>query len=166
MTAPHSPAAASPLLELERKVRAEIPLAQAMDLRVAGYDGRSLTLAAPLPPNINDKGCAFGGSLASLMTLAGWGMVWLQLQGRGSKADVYVADSAIRYLAPVWNDLSATARPADGETFDAFFDTLAARGRARIGVVCEVPLPDGGSGAVLTARFVAIDPSRARVTAA
>ena len=85
---PASTASASPLDDLERKLREEIPLARAMDLRVADYDGQALTLAAPLPPNINDKGCAFGGSLASLMTLAGWGLVRLQLQARGSDAEV------------------------------------------------------------------------------
>lgn len=157
---------AAPLLELERKLRGEIPLALAMDLRVAAYDGQALTLAAPLTPNINDKGCAFGGSLASLMTLAGWGLVRLQLQARGSDAEVYVADSAIRYLAPVWGDFRAVARPLEGESFDAFFDTLLARGRSRIGLVCEVPLPDGTVAASLSARFVAIDPARVRATAA
>ena len=159
---PASTASASPLDDLERKLREEIPLARAMDLRVADYDGQALTLAAPLPPNINDKGCAFGGSLASLMTLAGWGLVRLQLQARGSDADVYVADSSIRYLAPVWGDFGAIARPVEGESFDAFFETLLARGRARIGIVCEVPLPDGTAAASLAARFVAIDPARAR----
>ncbi|HUD41855.1 MAG TPA: YiiD C-terminal domain-containing protein [Dokdonella sp.] len=160
------PASAAPLHDLERKLRDEIPLARAMDLRVAGYDGRALTLAAPLPPNINDKGCAFGGSLASLMTLAGWGLARLQLEARGADAEVYIADSVIRYLAPVWGDFSAIARPAEGESFDAFFDILLARGRARIGIVCEVPLQDGTAAASLSARFVAIDPARMRGAAA
>ena len=57
--------------QIRDRVR-EIPLARAMALTVAGYDGATLALAAPLAPNGNDKGCAFGGSLASLMTLAGW----------------------------------------------------------------------------------------------
>src|SRR5690606_6825838 len=71
-TDPESLAAA-----LERELLAEIPLARAMQLSVAAYDGATLALAAPLAPNGNDKGCAFGGSLASLMTLAGWGLAHL-----------------------------------------------------------------------------------------
>ncbi len=51
----------------------------------------SLTLAVPLAPNINDKGCAFGGSLTSLMTLASWGVVELALAravgAEGERAD-------------------------------------------------------------------------------
>ena len=42
-----------------------------MQLQIAAYDGDSLSLHAPLAANFNDKGCAFGGSLTSLMTLAG-----------------------------------------------------------------------------------------------
>lgn len=146
----------SPAAALERELLEEIPLARAMALRVDAYDGDSLTLAAPLAPNVNDKGCAFGGSLASLMTLAGWGVVRLALEARGLACDIYVQDSAIRYLAPVWGDFDAVARLAEGESFEAFFAALAARGKARLNVVCRVPLPDGGDAATLTARFVAL----------
>src|SRR5579863_8533752 len=78
-----------------------IPLARAMQITLHRYDGDSLTLNAPLAPNVNDKGCAFGGSLAGLLTLAGWGLVLLRLKALGHDCDVYVQDSTIRYLAPV-----------------------------------------------------------------
>ena len=64
---------------LERDILDKIVLARAMAISVVAYDGESLTMAAPLAPNVNDKGCAFGGSLVSLMTLAGWGLVKLAL---------------------------------------------------------------------------------------
>jgi thioesterase domain-containing protein len=46
------------------------PITRAMQLEIAAWDGESLQIRAPLPPNVNDKGCAFGGSLVSVMTLA------------------------------------------------------------------------------------------------
>ena len=141
---------------LQAQLLADIPLARAMALSVAEYDGGSLTLAAPLAPNINDKGCAFGGSLASLMTLAGWGLLKLAVDARAIDCDIYVQDSAIRYMAPVWQDFQAVARLADGETFTAFFDALAQRGKARLRVSCTVPLPGGGVGATFEAAFVAL----------
>jgi thioesterase domain-containing protein len=141
---------------LERELLADIPLARAMDLRVRAYDGASLTLAAPLAPNINDKGCAFGGSLASLMTLAGWGLVKLAVDARDLDCDIYVQDSAIRYLAPVWQEFSAVAQLAHGDTFADFFDALAERGKGRLRVRCVVPLADGSAAATLDARFVAL----------
>ena len=141
---------------LERDILGAIAPARAIALRVTHYDGVSLTLSAPLAPNVNDKGCAFGGSLASLMTLAGWGLPKLALDGVGVEAEIYVQDSAIRYLAPVWHDFRAIARVAEGESLQAFVAALRERGKARLRVHCRVPLPDGGDAATLEARFVAL----------
>ena len=141
---------------LGQEILATIPLACAMELSIGGYDGQSLTMAAPLAPNINDKGCAFGGSLASVMTLAGWSLVRLALDARGSDGEIYVKDSTIRYLAPVWQDFRATAQVADGDTFEAFFKAYDKRGKGRLHIYCSVPLPEGGEAVVLDAQFVAI----------
>ncbi|MET0225497.1 MAG: YiiD C-terminal domain-containing protein [Dokdonella sp.] len=151
---PAPPAAAASAFE--RELLADIPMARAMAVSVAGYDRRTLTLAAPLAPNVNDKGCAFGGSLASLMTLAGWGLLKLAVGARAIDCDIYVQDSTVRYLAPVWQDFSAEAQLDEGNAFDEFFAALAARGKGRLRVRCRVPLPGGGEAATLEARFVAL----------
>lgn len=133
-----------------------MPPVAAMQVDVAGYDGERLRLGAPLSANVNDKGNAFGGSLTSLMTVAGWGLVTLRLQLAGLKAEVYVADSAIRYLAPLYADLEAEAAFGQGESWDTFVETLRQRGRARIQVQAQVTLPEGGVATTLSGRFVAI----------
>lgn len=148
------------IARLQTELLAEIPLTRAMQLSVAAFDGGSLALAAPLAPNVNDKGCAFGGSLASLMTLAGWGLPRLALETHGLEADIYVQDSAIRYLAPVWQDFRAVAAVAEGESLDGFVAALRDKGKARLRVHCRVPLPDGGDAATLEARFVALTKQR------
>jgi thioesterase domain-containing protein len=103
--------------------------------------------------HVNDKGCAFGGSLASMMTLASWGVVSLLVEGAGLQADIYVADSQIRYLAPLFADLDVAAEPAADADVDAFIDTLRTRGRARLGLVASAALPDGAGVATdFTAR--------------
>lgn len=150
ITAPHAQAQ-----ELADFIRREIPLAHAMDLQLQHYDGDQLSLALPLAPNVNDKGCAFGGSLVSAMTLAGWALVELALRQRGEDCDVFVAESGIRYLQPVWDDFRAEARLADDASWALFFDTLTSRNKARIEVACEVPGADGKPAATLSARFVA-----------
>jgi thioesterase domain-containing protein len=142
---------------LERDILDKIVLARAMAVSVPSYDGDALTLAAALAPNMNDKGCAFGGSLVSVMTLAGWGLVKLALDRHGRDCDIYVQDSDVRYLAPVWNDFEAVARLVAGESFAAMIEALGARGRARTRVRCVVPTPDGTAAATLEARFVAIE---------
>ena len=136
-------------------IRDEIPLARAMDLQLGRHDMDTLSLHAPLAPNVNDKGCAFGGSLVSLMTLSGWALVELALRRRQLDCDVFVAESGVRYLAPLWQDFRAEARLAAEADWSSFFGTLAARGRARISVDCVVPGEDGQPAATLAARFVA-----------
>ena len=51
----------------------DIPLTRAMGLRVESLGEGGIRMNAPLEPNVNDKGTAFGGSLAAILTLAGWG---------------------------------------------------------------------------------------------
>ena len=83
------------LQELREYCRGMPPVA-AMQVEVEGMRGDALRLTAPLSANVNDKGNAFGGSLTSLMTVAGWGLVTLKLRMAGLEAEVYVADSQIR----------------------------------------------------------------------
>ena len=133
-----------------------MPPVATMGLAVAGYDGRRLQLRAPLDRHVNDKGCAFGGSLASMMTLASWGLVSLQVEAAGIEADVYVADSQVRYLAPLFADIEVTAELGPDSDWDAFIRTLRERGRARANLVASVPLPGGGVATTFSARYVAI----------
>jgi thioesterase domain-containing protein len=142
------------LRALDAHLQAMPPVA-ALQLRIAGYDGARLALHAPLAANVNDKGCAFGGSLASLMTLAGWGLATLQLQAHGLDAPVYVADSQVRYLVPLYGDLRATAWLADGD-WDGFREALRSGGRASATLQMEVAGADGAVAARGRARYVAI----------
>lgn len=136
-------------------MRDEIPLAHTMDLSLQACDEQHLALAAPLGPNINDKGCAFGGSLVSVMTLSGWALVELALRRRGTDCDVFVAESSVRYLAPLWDDFHSQARLAEDADWATFFSTLDNRGRARIAIDCVVPGENGEPACTLNARFVA-----------
>lgn len=133
-----------------------MPPVALMQLRIAGYDGRTLQLHAPLSVHVNDKGCAFGGSLASMMTLASWGVVNLLVERAGLHADIFVADSQIRYLAPLFADLDVSAEPATDADPDEFIATLRTRGRARMSLVARTYLPEGGVATEFTARYVAI----------
>ncbi|HEY0860365.1 YiiD C-terminal domain-containing protein [Pseudoxanthomonas sp. F37] len=143
------------LQELREYCRGMPPVA-AMQVDVEGMRGDALRLTAPLSANVNDKGNAFGGSLTSLMTVAGWGLVTLKLRLAGLKAEVYVADSQIRYLAPLYDDLVAEAVLAEGQAWDVFVDTLVQRGRARVQLDARVLLPEGGLATTLSGRYVAI----------
>ena len=149
------PAPGEALALLERHF-ATMPPVAALQLHIDGFDGHCLRLQAPLAAHVNDKGCAFGGSLASLMTLAAWGVVTLRLHDAGIAADVFVAETQLAYRAPLFDDLHAEARLADAADWDGFVARLRERGRAGIALDARVRLPDGGIAAESRSRFVAV----------
>lgn len=150
------------LQQLDAYCQAMPPVA-ALGAQVVGYDGHRLRMQAPLSRNVNDKGCAFGGSLNSLMTLASWGLVTLELKRAGLSADVFVAESTVRYRAPLYDDLLTEAWLAEGESWDAITKALREGGRVGTFIEACVRLPaspgqdrKGGVAAESRSRFVAI----------
>lgn len=87
--------------QLEQTWQHTIPLSEFMQLQVQKFDGHQLRCSAPLAPNKNPHHTMFAGSIYSMATLTGWGMVYLQLQSLGLRGDIVLADAQIRYLAPV-----------------------------------------------------------------
>lgn len=84
-----------------------IPLSEFMQLAVQSFDGHQLRCHAPLAPNKNPHQTMFAGSIYSMATLTGWGMVFLQMKALGLAGDIVLADAQIRYLAPLRNNPSA-----------------------------------------------------------
>ena len=142
-------------LEALRAHLQSIPQVRAMQVEVVGESDGRLRLRAPLAPNVNDKGSAFGGSLVALMTLAGWALATRRLAAAGLEADVYVADSQVRYLAPLEDELQAEAWLEEG-SWDDFIATFRQRGRARCRIAARVRLPGGGEATTFSGRFVAL----------
>lgn len=134
-----------------------MPPVVAMQVRVRDYRDDELVLAAPLAANLNDKGNAFGGSLTSVMTLAAWGWLSLRLRLAGHAADVYVADSQVRYKAPVYGELQALAGAETAADWDGFLATFRQRGKARITLQARLVPPGAEEAACLTGRYVAFD---------
>lgn len=133
-----------------------MPPVASMGIEIDHYDGSGLRLFAPLSQHVNDKGCAFGGSLTSLMTLAGWGLVTLQAEVVGRPSDVFVASTQVEYVAPLYADLRAEARLEPEADWTRFSDRLLERGRASVHLQLDVGLPDGGVATRARARYVAI----------
>lgn len=141
--------------DLERILLSMPPL-RAMGCRVECVERERLLLSAPLAANVNDKGSAFGGSLASLMTVACWGLFSAHLKQAGVIAEVYVQDSHLQYFVPVLEDIEAEARLAEGEDIEAAIRSMRARRKARLKLVASVRLKDGREAARLEGRFVAL----------
>ncbi len=123
---------------LQETLEHEIPLTRHLELRVVSYDEHGLTLKAPLAPNINHKHTAFAGSLNSLVTLTGWGMLWLLTQELQISARTVIQDSSCRYRRPVSDDFSAYCARPDQEQIEQMAEALTKRGKARIELAVEI----------------------------
>lgn len=108
----------------------QIPLTRAMGVQVVSSDADGLVLTAPLEPNHNHLGTAFGGSLTAIATLAGYGVIWLALGDR--EAHVVVKDGAFRFRRPVRGEIRAVCRPPEAQVMEEFRREFAEKGRARL----------------------------------
>jgi thioesterase domain-containing protein len=98
--------------EINDYLNRHVPLFQAMQARLERCDDAGLTMQAPLAPNINDKGIAFGGSMAAIASLTGWALTRVTLREHGETAEIVITDSTLKFLRPVRGEIvTECARP-------------------------------------------------------
>jgi thioesterase domain-containing protein len=117
---------------LQQRILGEFALAKHIGIEVESADDSLVVLRAPLAPNANYKGTAFGGSLYSVAVLTGWAWVTRYLAARGLSADAVIQESNVRFLAPVQGELRASAAAPADEQIDKFRKMLQRAGRGRI----------------------------------
>jgi thioesterase domain-containing protein len=134
-----------------------IPLAKAMGVGVEVSNDQALTLIAPKEQNRNSLNTAFGGSLVSLATLAGYGVVWELMKNEDNPEkpqwSIVVKESKAAYRRPVLGDLRAICeRPAQAAIAE-FKDALSRYGKAKLKLRTRV-IEDGETAVDVTAAFV------------
>lgn len=142
---------------LELFLHEMIPLAKAMGVGVEVSDAKALVLTAPKEQNKNSLNTAFGGSLVSLATLAGYGVVWelMKEDVEGAKAEwrIVVKESRAAYRRPVLGDLRAICeRPAQAAIAE-FKEALSRYGKAKLKLKASV-VENGAVACDVTAAFV------------
>lgn len=125
---------------LEARWHEEIPISAAMGIAVEAFDGAGLRVRAGLAPNVNVHGTVFAGSLFSLASLCGWGLVYLKLLERGQAASIVFVEGRLRCDQPARTDISAAA--AWTSAAEWALAALSREGRCRI--VLDVDVEAGG----------------------
>ncbi|WAC17917.1 YiiD C-terminal domain-containing protein [Luteolibacter sp. SL250] len=124
----------------ERFLHEQIPLTRAMGVRVARFDEEGLVLTAPLEPNHNHLGTAFGGSLSAIATLTGYALLWLELGDRDSH--IVIKGSSLKFRHPVRGEIRAVCPRIDAEALAAFRGKFARTGKA--GISLRVAIVENG----------------------
>lgn len=145
--------------ELQDYLHDRIPLSAAMEVAVLVAGPERVELHAPLAPNINHRGTAFGGSIATLTTLACWSLLRLRTDGLEPAPHLVVHRSNMEYSAPIAGAFTAVACFPPTADWQDFLHHYLEWHRARITLDAYV-LSGTQIAARFTGEFVALGPTR------
>lgn len=115
-------------------LKKNIPMAEAMDIRLESDSPEKLILSAPYGPNRNHHGSAFGGSIATLMILAGWFRIQSFLDEEFEHSLAVIVRNEITYRSPIEGDIFARVHPVEVDLLTGFREIMEKKGKALIEV--------------------------------
>ena len=144
--------------QLQQAWYQHIPLSEKMGVRIQQYTGHQFITMMPETGNQNPHHTLFAGSLFSLATLTGWGLIWLLLRERHLGGTIVLADAHIRYHSAI------TGRPgavAELGSLRGDLDRLARGRKARVRLDVQLQ-GDEKTGAVFEGVYIVLpaDPQR------
>jgi thioesterase domain-containing protein len=144
---------------LEELIVEEMPITEHLDFTLAAEENGRLRASAPLEPNTNHMGSAFGGSLSMLATLTGWAMMHQLVQDTVAdmrrRVEVIIQESDIEYLKPVQENISVVCEQPDQDALERFQSMLDRWGRARLDLKCKIDAA-GERAVTFMGRYVAL----------
>lgn len=138
--------------QLQQAWYQHIPLSDKMGARIQQYTGQKFMTTMPEAGNLNLHKTIFAGSLFSLATLTGWGLIWLLMRERRFGGTIVLADAHIRYSRPI------TGKPlaiADLGSMRGDLDRLASGRKARVNLDVSIG-SKAESGALFSGVFMVI----------
>lgn len=121
--------------ELQDTWHERIPISEHMGITLYKYTERTIETRASLNKNVNVHGTMFAGSIYSLATLTGWGMIFLQLKQKQLEGEIVLGDADIHYHKPV------TMKPrgvCNIESLKGKFDSLTKSKKCPINLSVEI----------------------------
>ena len=129
--------------KLQNKLHNEIPLTKMMEIKVQEYNEKELITTAPLEPNINDKGTAFGGSLATMTIISAWSLCWLITEELGLQSNnIVVIKNEHSYKKPVTKDIVCFTTKPSIEEIEILKNKLLTKKSASIKIKSQI-IEDG-----------------------
>ncbi|MBV35228.1 MAG: thioesterase [Rickettsiales bacterium] len=141
--------------QLESLVHQEIPITQALDIRIKELTESSIRVMAPFEANKNIHNTAFAGSIYTVATIAGWSLVTSLALQRNLEGSVVLAKANIQYKKPINGDIVAECRVESDDLIDSFVASFKRKNRARIELEINL-VEDGIIKAILSANFALV----------
>ncbi|PEN11268.1 thioesterase [Longibacter salinarum] len=145
--------------KLEAMIVEEMPITKHLEFSLAAEADGKLRASAPLKPNANHMGTAFGGSLSMLATVTGWAMMHQLVQDTVEdmkrRVEVIIQEGDIEYIKPVRDNISVICERPDDDTIERFQRMLDRWGRARLDLKCKIDAA-GERAVTFIGRYVAL----------
>lgn len=121
--------------ELEQYLHDHIPLSKAMQVSVTELRPDSVTLSAPLVPNINHRATVFGGSASAVAILSAWALLHTRLVSEGMASRLVIQRNTMSYELPILGTFTAKSAIASNDEWNRFLRMLTRKGKARIAIL-------------------------------
>ncbi|WP_282167632.1 YiiD C-terminal domain-containing protein [Shewanella japonica] len=122
--------------ELEAYLHHHIPVSKSLGIGVNTCSVKNIELTAPLKININHMNTVFGGSLSVVGILAGWSLVYAQLEVE--KHQIVIQENNIRYLKPANGDVRAICKYDNHTMWSRFHRAFQRKGKGRVHIACNL----------------------------
>lgn len=124
--------------DLQELLHQQIPMAHALQVKVANLTSDMVELTAPLAPNGNHMGTAFGGSLGAIAILSCYAWLFNRLDDGGKECHVLIKSSHMDYIKPVTGDLHARCVFKNEAEIERVLQQFSRKGTARLYLEAEV----------------------------
>lgn len=120
--------------EFQKYLYDHIPVTEKMGFEVLDYSAESIRIKAALDININHRFSAFGGSISSLLIMAGWSYLRLLVEEFEEIPTIVIQNSSVNYYKPIVNDFIAEVEFLPEAALEKMHKQFHRFGKARLQV--------------------------------
>jgi thioesterase domain-containing protein len=121
-------------LELQEYIYSHIPIVKDMEFELGEIVNDNITVIGKFNKHINHRNSVFGGSINSIMTLAGWAKVKIMMDKISEGAVIVIKSCTTDFIKPVLDDFEAVTESTTDEEYAKFLRIYERKGRARIDI--------------------------------
>lgn len=125
-------------IEFEKYLHEHIPVTKAMGFSVEEYSLGRIKIKAPFKENINHRLSVFGGSISSILIMAGWAYVRKIMERIDPDSIIVIHKNTVNYHLPIISGFTAEVKKVNKKHIDTFIEMYEKYGKGRINIESEI----------------------------
>lgn len=124
--------------EFEKYLHDHIPVTKAMGFTVEEYSLGRIKIKAPFKENINHRLSVFGGSISSILIMAGWAYVRKIMERIDPDSIIVIHKNTVEYHLPIISSFTAEVKKVNKKQVDSFIEMYQKYGKGRLSIESEI----------------------------